>query len=171
MPLGLDGRSADEYDGVAFAVYAEDEYSKYYGSPDSGDMGFMGQLDKVDYIIMSSNRVYDTAGRLVMRYPALINYYKALFDGSLGFELVAEFRSSPRLFGIEVPTAVWAEEAFSVYDHPRVLIFKKTDAFTLAKAEELIIKDVAFGEVYKMPTMRASKVMTALHFTDLQWPT
>ncbi|MBM4412593.1 MAG: hypothetical protein FJ040_03980 [Chloroflexi bacterium] len=171
LPLGLDGRSADEYEGIAFAVYAEDEYSKYYGNPDSGDMGFIGQLEKVEYIIMSSNRVYDTAGRLVMRYPALINYYKALFDGSLGFELVAEFRSSPRLFGIEVPTAVWAEEAFSVYDHPRVLIFKKTDAFTQAKAEELILKDVAFGEVYKMPTMRASKVMTALHFTDLQWPT
>lgn len=171
LPLGLDGRSADQYEGVAFAVYAEDEYSKYYGNSDNGEIGFIGQIDKVEYIIMSSNRVYDTAGRLVMRYPGLINYYKALFDGSLGFELVAEFRSSPRLFGIEVPTAVWAEEAFSVYDHPRVLIFKKTDKFSLAKAEELILKDVAFGEVYKMPTMRASKVMTALHFTDLQWPT
>lgn len=171
LPLGLDGRSADQYEGVAFAVYAEDEYSKYYGNPDAGEIGFLGQIDKVEYIIMSSNRVYDTAGRLVMRYPGLINYYKALFDGSLGFELVAEFRSSPRLFGVEVPTAVWAEEAFSVYDHPRVLIFKKTDKFSLANAEALILKDVAFGEVYKMPTMRASKVMTALHFTDLQWPT
>lgn len=171
LPLGLDGRSAGEYAGEALPVYAEDEYVKYYGDGSAENAGMLAQLDRVDYIILSSNRVYDTAGRLVMRYPALINYYKTLFDGSLGFELVAEFRSSPRLFGIEFPTAIWAEEAFSVYDHPRVLIFKKTARYSREQAEALLFKGVAFDEVYKLPTIRASKVMTALHLTDAQWPT
>ncbi|MFN5341227.1 MAG: DUF2298 domain-containing protein [Roseiflexaceae bacterium] len=171
LPLGLDGRSADQFPGEAFPVYAEDELSKYFGDGSAENEGLLKQIDNVDYIILSSNRVYDTAGRLVMRYPALINYYKSLFDGSLGFELVAEFRSSPRLFGVEFPTAVWAEEAFSVYDHPRVLIFKKTERYTSENAKALIFRGVVFDEVYKMTTIRASKAMTALHFTDLQWPT
>ncbi len=171
LPLGLDGRGADQFPGEAFPVYAEDEPNKYFGDGSAENKGMLKQIDHVDYIIMSSNRVYDTAGRLVMRYPALINYYKALFDGSLGFDLVAEYRSSPRLFGIEFPTATWAEEAFSVYDHPRVLIFKKTDRYNSDKAKALILHGVVFEEVYKMPTIRASKAMTALHFTDLQWPT
>ncbi|RLT33165.1 MAG: hypothetical protein DWI54_00215 [Chloroflexi bacterium] len=171
LPLGLDGRSADEFKGYAFPVYGEDEKNKWYGNGNPDELGMLDQIDKVDYIIMSSNRVYDTAGRLVMRYPALINYYKALADGSLGFTLVAEFRAAPRLFGFEVPTSVWAEEAFSVYDHPRVLIFKKNDTYSKTKAEAIITKGVVFEEVYKLPTIRASAVMTALHFTDVQWPT
>ncbi len=171
LPLGLDGRSADEFKGYAFPVYGEDEKNKWYGNGNPDELGMLDQIDKVDYIIMSSNRVYDTAGRLVMRYPALINYYKGLGDGSLGFTLVAEFRTAPHLFGIEVPTSMWAEEAFSVYDHPRVLIFKKNDTYSKAKAEAIITKGVVFEEVYKLPTIRAGAVMTALHFTDLQWPT
>lgn len=171
LPLGLDGRGADQFPGEAFPVYAEDELTKYLGDDTPNNKGLLKQIDNVDYIILSSNRVYDTAGRLVMRYPALINYYKALFDGSLGFDLVAEFRSSPRLFGIEFPTAVWAEEAFSVYDHPRVLIFKKTERYSSENTKALIFHGVVFEEVYKMTTIRASKNMTALHFTDVQWPT
>lgn len=171
LPLGLDGRSADQFPGEAFPVYAEDELSKYIGDGTADNKGLLKQIDNVDYIVLSSNRVYDTAGRLVMRYPALINYYKALFDGSLGFDLVAEFRSSPRLLGMEFPTAVWAEEAFSVYDHPRVLIFKKTERYSSENTKSLIFHGVVFEEVYKMTTIRASKAMTALHFTDVQWPT
>jgi hypothetical protein len=79
-----------------------------------------------------------------------IAYYRALFAGELGFELAADFTSSPSLFGLiqfpdqEIPFPLMeptdyvyqkepvrvcfppAEEAFSVYDHPRVLVFRKT---------------------------------------------
>ncbi|MFM2032022.1 MAG: hypothetical protein RLZZ297_787, partial [Chloroflexota bacterium] len=171
LPLGLDGRSADEYKGLPFAVYAEDEKSKWYGDGSAENPGLLAQIDQAEYIIMTSNRVYDSAGRLVMRYPALINYYKALNDGSLGFTLAAEFRTAPHLFGFEIPTSVWAEEAFSVYDHPRVLIYKKAATYDRARAEAIIMKGVVFEEVYKLPTIKASAVMTALHFTDAQWPT
>jgi YYY domain-containing protein len=173
LPLGIDGRDASWYVGVKTAPYWEDDPIKYFGYVDGNgeyQPGLLDQLDQADYLIFSSNRVYDSATRLGMRYPALTRYYHSLFSGELGFELAADIHSYPRLFGIELPSPLYAEEAFSVYDHPRVLIFKKTDAYTRENAERLITGDVAWGEVYKLPTLKVNKVPTALRLTDAQWP-
>jgi YYY domain-containing protein len=113
-----------------------------------------GWLDEADTIVTSSNRIYASVSRLKPRYPLTNAYYRALFAGELGFELVADFTSRPSLFGLvqfpdqetpfplmepteyvyqEAPITIHlppAEEAFSVYDHPRVLIFRKTDAYS-----------------------------------------
>ena len=61
------------------------------------------QLDQADYIILSSNRLYGSIPRLPTRYPMTVRYYKALFDGSLGFKKVADIHSYPSLFGLEIP--------------------------------------------------------------------
>lgn len=116
-------------------------------------------LNETDYIVLSSNRAYASIPRLPMRYPFTSAYYEALFDGSLGFELVAEFVSYPSLgpcqfpdqeipFNVPVPQYTnarscqirfpAAEEAFSVYDHPTVLIFAKTEAYAQARAETVL---------------------------------
>jgi len=55
----------------------------------------LDQLDRADYLIFSSNRVYDSATRLPARYPALTRYYYHLFEGDLGFELVADYPLVP----------------------------------------------------------------------------
>lgn len=120
-------------------------------------------LDEADYLVMSSNRLYASIPRLPWRYPMTTEYYRAMLNGELGFELVADFNSFPRLGsfifndqempqtlrrtantqgtppGIMVPYPT-AEEAFSVYDHPRVLIFKKTSAYSRAMAEQVLGK-------------------------------
>jgi YYY domain-containing protein len=83
-------------------------------------------LDQADYIIMSSGRLWQSIPRLPMRYPMTTRYYELLFAGELGFEKVAEFHAYPRLLGIEFDDT-WAEEQFTVYDHPKVLIYKKID--------------------------------------------
>ncbi len=103
-----------------------------------------------------------------MRYPALMNYYSSLFDGSLGFTLAAEVTSYPNVLGVQIPDQ-GAEEAFSVYDHPRVLIFKKTPAYSRQRAEELITQPVIWGEVYKSPVNIADRNPTALRLTAGQW--
>jgi YYY domain-containing protein len=174
LPLGLDGRSASQYTVLQTKPYWEDAPEKYFAQQDpSGQIvpGLLDQLDQADYVILSSNRVYDSTRRLPMRYPALARYYHTLFDGSLGFELAADIHSFPNLFGIEIPTPILAEEAFSVYDHPRVLIFKKTPAYTRANAERLITGDVTWDEVYKLSSLRGGRVPTALRLTADQWPT
>ena len=172
LPLDLDGYSHDRYVGIQTYPYAEDDESKYIGSldPDGKHVpGLFDQLDQADYVILTSNRVYGSATRLPMRYPALTRYYHYLFSGELGFEQVADITSYPSLFGIPIPDQ-GAEEAFTVYDHPRVLIFKKNAAYSRANTERLIAGDIAWDEVYKLPTMRASRVPTALRLTEDQWP-
>lgn len=97
-----------------------------------------GQLSKTDYIIIASNRLYTPLMKLtdckkllpVRCYTQTAQYYKKLFDGSLGFKKVAEFTSYPKF---SLPLVKWeheindssADESFTVYDHPKVIIFKK----------------------------------------------
>jgi hypothetical protein len=53
------------------------------------------------------------------------------YQGKLGYDLVAVFQSNPQIFGLQFNTQ-FAEEAFTVYDHPKVLVFKKTSDFDIA---------------------------------------
>ena len=173
LPLPIDGRNSSQYKTIMMTPYAEDDLTKYIGGTDASGQrvpGMLDQLDQADYIILTSNRVYDSISRIPARYPALMRYYNALFNGDLGFKLAADVHSYPRLFGIEIPTPIYAEEAFSVYDHPRVLIFQKTPAYSRARAEQLITDPVAWDEVYKLSALRTGKVPTALRLTDAQWP-
>lgn len=105
--------------------------------PDSQEKSktIKNELNNSDYIILSSNRFYIPIPNNSDIYPLTTKYYESLFDGSLGFVKIAEFSSYPCLppFG-----KAWfcindtnAEEAFTVYDHPKVLIFKKTSSFNL----------------------------------------
>ncbi|NTW02576.1 MAG: hypothetical protein HGA19_15070, partial [Oscillochloris sp.] len=173
-PLPLQTTTASwngSFFGIDSAPYAEDDRRKYFGSYNSDgvyESGLIDQLDQADYITLTSNRVYASTARLRMRYPALMNYYSTLFNGDLGFELVAEVTSYPNILGVEIPDQ-GAEEAFSVYDHPRVLIFKKTADYSRERAEELITQAVSWDEVYKLPVGVANHNPTALRLTASQW--
>ena len=63
----------------------------------------------------------------VMRRHSPVEY-----KGRLGFELVQVFESYPT-FGTLVINDQSAEEAFTFYDHPKVMIFQKTDEFDVGK--------------------------------------
>jgi YYY domain-containing protein len=135
LPFNLDGR-------VAFGSGPYRSLELYY--PDSAQPidqlplydedtpakleMLLDALDQADYIVMSSGRLWQSIPRLPMRYPMTTRYYQLLFAGQLGFEKAAEFHSYPRLFGIEF-NDTWAEEQFTVYDHPKVLIYHKTGAY------------------------------------------
>ncbi len=86
------------------------------------------KLQYVDYISLSSNRLYGSIPRVPELYPLASKYYADLFAEKLRFQKVAEFTSYPALlFGpwkIEMNDDN-SEEAFTVYDHPVVTIFKK----------------------------------------------
>ena len=106
---------------------------------------FVSNLNQADVIFISSNRQWGTTVRVPERYPLTSEYYRQLlgcpvekeitwcysvaqpgmFQGNLGYRLEAVFQSDPNLGSMRFNTQ-FAEEAFTVYDHPKVLIFKKT---------------------------------------------
>ena len=89
------------------------------------------RLSSADYIVMTSNRLYGSLPKLAncathqKCYPYAARYYQDLFASRLGFTKVAEFTSRQSLFGFEINDD-GADESFTVYDHPKVLIYKNS---------------------------------------------
>ncbi len=114
-------------------------------------------LDQTDAIFISSSRQWGSITRIPERYPLTTEYYRALigcpagkdilwcysvaepgmFQGELGFDLVAVFQNDPQIGNIKFNDQ-FAEEAFTVYDHPKVLIFHKTDTYDSQKVREVL---------------------------------
>jgi MFS family permease len=86
-------------------------------------------ISKADYFIIESRRVFMNHQRLPKLFPVTSNFYTALFNGDLGFKEIQEFHSYPMLeignWKMEFPDET-AEETWSVFDHPVIRIFKKT---------------------------------------------
>ncbi len=120
---------------------------------------YLEALDSADMITISSQRSIWSICRLPKMYPLTLSYYRALFDGSLGFDL-ALHEQRPFAFGPlqvsdldgsiswksqpELPlfnfAPLAAEEAFSVYDHAPVWVFVKSPRYSSAIASELLGK-------------------------------
>lgn len=87
------------------------------------------QLDMAEYYILSSNRAWGSIQRVPEKYPQMSKFYKDLFAGRTQYKLVAKFSSFPGFEYLGLPISFndsWAEEAFTVYDHPEVYIFKNS---------------------------------------------
>jgi YYY domain-containing protein len=178
-PLRVDGK--DPFGGMyrGLSTSSDGTLQLYHDDTPQKREALLNWLDEADYIIIGSNRLYASIVRLPTRYPLTIAYYRALFSGQLGFELVADFTSYPAIGPFQfpdteepfpVPEAPYqyraapvsvplppAEEAFSVYDHPRVLIFRKTAAYSRARAEALLpasLLDNVLWVTPKQETMR-----------------
>jgi len=141
-PLPLDGTG---YDVRALPVFDEDTPEKW--------ATMEAVLAEADYVVIASRRGYATLARWPERYPRMARYYRALFEGELGFEPVACFGRHPRLgplavvddpaagrgsesVGFSLPELCQPEapavlrlgrldESFVVYDHPQVVILAR----------------------------------------------
>ena len=91
-----------------------------------------------DWIAVTSGRVFRNITRIPTVYPMTTAYYRALFDGRLGFDLAADFTSYPSLGPLRIPDDR-AEEQFTVYDHPRVLLFRKSAGYSEDRARMLLL--------------------------------
>ncbi len=202
-PPGLysDSRNCNRLDAWAGLINGYQQDIVYEDEPAKRDRLLM-TLDNSDYIAISSNRFYDTLSRNPARWPMTNLYYQKLFAGELGYDLVATFQQTFQLGPLRIsdqylPTysgPKWlnefeSEEAFSVYDHPVVFIFKKSDHYDSQKVHDLLfsvpltrINGVSFfqncAETYAMPcdptiynvatlsSDQAAKTPTELQFTQ-----
>jgi len=159
LPLRIDGKDGGIwYNGIMMDLYWEDVPEKY--------PKLIEWLDQAEYIFLSSNRLYGSIPRLPRRYPMTTKYYQLLLSEQLGFKLVKTFTSYPQLLGI-VFNDDNAEEAFTVYDHPKVLIFKKTDAYSTEKVRKLL-GGFDLVRIVRLTPLRTMKSKGGLMLTEAE---
>lgn len=151
-------------------------------NPDSVDKfnRITSTLADSDYLVFFSNRLYGTIPRLPERYPMSAEYYERLFDGSLGYELVfADTRPVQSLgityredqftrvsfdapAGFEQPSGDlltiapgWADESFSVYDHPQILIFQNTGELDNVS----MLREIGLGDAASQTTRQVGLLL------------
>jgi len=142
MRFGDAARAPGDYTLLTLPMYDADDTTKLET--------IVNVLHDADYIVLATQRLAAPITRLAARYPLSSRYYRALFDGQLGFELVASAANpiafngivivDDRFDGLAPPlftpsdALVWnwgyADESFTVYDHPMPLVFKKTRALS-----------------------------------------
>lgn len=131
IPFRSTGPAPFEYpNSISLEVYRLDDQEKI--------PYLYEQLSQIDYIFVTSDRARKNIGELPEDFPIMVEYYKALDEGTLGFSKVAEFSSYPKILGIEINDSE-AEETFWVYDHPTVRIYKKERSLSAAEFECILM--------------------------------
>ncbi len=178
LPLRLDG-----YDGYGGIYPLDLTFNMYWDDNPEKLARFLRILDTADYITMSSDRQWASLPRIPERFPMTSLYYRELmgcpqdmsvetcynvakpgmFEGRLGYELVQTFVSEPSIGPFSLNDQ-FAEEAFSVYDHPKVMIFRKiadrkiadrkTQAYDPQQVRS-VLNSVDFNRVIRVPPLQA----------------
>ena len=150
------------YDIRELPLYNEDTQAKLRRIAD--------ELAGADYVVFYSNRLYGTIPRLPDRYPFSGEYYRLLFSGKLGYELADVQTSYAALAGVtfvddtlsrpgvpspgRLPSAStdglvldlgFADESFTVYDHPMTLVFENRGRHTAGEIEQALTPGLAVG--------------------------
>jgi YYY domain-containing protein len=188
LPLRIEGRDGFSglYTGLNQELYwADDEDKEGNGIPDKLER-LDSSLTDGDYLIITSSRQYGSVGRLPQRWPLTVAYYRALFGcpsgvavevcaadaqpgevrGELGYELMATFEQNPKIGPLEFKDQL-AEEAFTVYDHPKVLIFAKQAEFDPAVVQAALA-GVDVSHVQNLPPNEIGSVQSDLLLTEEQ---
>ncbi|MDP2855650.1 MAG: DUF2298 domain-containing protein, partial [bacterium] len=155
LPLGItidkNWRTAESFGHREMANYEEDNAVKLNWMVEN--------IRASSVIVLATNRLYGSIASLPDRYPLTTAYYQLLFGEKLGFRLVDFAATYPSLAGVTlvddtfsearlpVPPllanyqpspVVWnlgrADESFTVYDHPKPMVFQKAQQLS---AEEL----------------------------------
>ena len=120
------------------------------------------RLAEADYLVLYSNRLYGTVSRLPERYPMGREFYRLLFSGQLGYDIRHVETAYPSLLGVGLvddtfgrtglpePAASreqadftvalrlgYADESFTVYDHPKVFVLENVGHYDAAQISAL----------------------------------
>jgi YYY domain-containing protein len=181
LPLRVEGYDAFGgiyTPGLNFNMYTDDNHDKLER--------FITIYDQTEYILVSSNRQWGSLPRLPERFPMTSLHYRHLlgcpddrtiywcysvakpgiFHGDLGFDLVEIFQSDPLIGSLPINDQ-FAEEAFTVYDHPKVLVFRKNEAYNSEQARQ-ILSQANFNEMVRITPKKAAYHPANLKFPDVR---
>jgi len=175
LPLGMNGINPFDYNSGAYRT--DLNFEMYWDDTADKLTKFLSTIQQADYIFITSNRQWGTTTRVPERYPLTSEYYRNLigcpvekdilwcyqvgepgmYEGNLGFDLIKVFQSNPNIGNIQFNTQ-FAEEAFTVYDHPKVFIFKKRADFDFGKVQQ-ILKSVDLSKVVHLTPHKAGSYL------------
>ena len=184
IPLSMYGNNPFDYESGVFQ--SDLNFEMYWDDNSQKLQKFESTLDQADYIYITSNRQWGSITQIPERYPLSTTYYRDLigcppedeiqwcyrvaqpgvFKGKLGFDLIQVFQSDPNIDGLKINDQ-FSEEAFTVYDHPKVLIFKKTNEFSPDKVHSLLSK-VDLSKIINLSPAQANKTPGILNLTPEQ---
>ena len=145
----------ERYDVWQFPLYESDSREKI--------SELARNLSESDYLVFYSYRPFVSALRAEDKYPLSAQYYRFLFEGKLGYELVERFHSYPSLWRVSLkddpysyvglPEPLdslqssdshlhinlgYADDNVVGYDHPQVLIFQNTAKLPFAMIDTML---------------------------------
>jgi YYY domain-containing protein len=161
LPEADQNSGAHGYHRLNLPMYEPDSLDKYALLKDI--------LSQADYIILASNRLYRTIPRLPQRYPISTRYYELLFAEELGFRLEKAFTSYPGLPFNKLRTPLrWtivdddADESFTVYDHPKPLVFKKERKLSDEDFDALFAETLGIEPKWELKSGLLSRILGLL---------
>jgi YYY domain-containing protein len=126
FPFALPGRSVDRFHVVNLPLYDLDGPEK--------TRHLAEQLASGDLLVFPTKRLYGAVTQARERFPDTDRLFRHLFAGDLGYTLVRTFSSPPQLLGFRLPSEL-ADESFSVYDHPKAVVFRNARRFGASEME------------------------------------
>ncbi|MBI4137300.1 hypothetical protein HY469_04525, partial [Candidatus Roizmanbacteria bacterium] len=134
IPVGLASVENKDYTVVSFNFYELDhpvEGQKLYRD-------LLYHLENANYIFVPSRRIFANYLRFPERYPRVNAYYQALFSesGELGFELI--HTTSPCIHSVIRLCDEYAEETWTVFDHPVIRIYNKVTPKTREEYDKIL---------------------------------
>lgn len=172
------------YDYMSGIYQSDINFELYWDDNDQKLTRMQNILDEADYIYITSNRQWGSITQIPERYPLTMEYYRNLlgcptgkeiqwcyrvaepgmFTENLGFDLIQVFQSNPQI-GKLVINSQFAEEAFTVYDHPKVFIFKKNIHYSSEKVSA-VLSEVDLSKVVNLTPAQANKTPGTLELSD-----
>ena len=151
VPVGLPGK-----DSAIYKMHGR-EYELPVYERDSGQMidSIVKRVAASDYLTFATPRAADSIPRIPDEYPNMTALLRLLWGEKVGFKLVHTTKNRPSFLGITFNDDL-ADESFSVYDHPKVVVFKNEEKLS---AEEILdrVKNVTRYE--PLPNMNDMLLM------------
>jgi hypothetical protein len=151
VPVGIPGKDT--------AIYQMNgrEYDLPVYERDAGQMidTIVKRVAVSDYLTFATPRAADSIPRIPDEYPNMTALLRLLWGEKVGFKLVHTTKNRPSFLGFTFNDDL-ADESFSVYDHPKVVVFKNEERLS---ADEILnrIKNVAAYE--PLPSMNEMLLM------------
>lgn len=153
IQAGEQTRNLNDYQVQTLPMYDADDEKKLQILVDA--------LMANDYIILATQRLYGSIPRVPARYPISSRYYRALFDGSLGFEPKGHAINAPALDGIVIFSDTFGrvglkppytsdafawnwgfeDESLDVYDHPVPIVFAKVRPLSASDLRAILLRE------------------------------